>query len=657
MRRVWTLVGLSAIALVASGTIAHAATAHNRNPGEVKSLSVVPSTGRAEVIIAVDGSVDIQDFTLGSPPRIVLDLRGATLGMPPRWYDRAVRGGITNIRLAQYKVDVVRIVIDMDKAHQYTVTRSEKDVRITIDNGVLGSPPFAAWHATAELATASMPLVTAATGEVATLDVPSLVHKAAGTRGASIPLAQGTQQPRITVTYQDADIRDVLAAFAVFSGRTIVVGKGVTGTVTAEVRDQPWDVALRAILQAQGLAAKEDQDGIITVDSYEAIAAQQALEPLTTQIIPVNYARAASLVETMRGLLSKDCGARAAAAGGAGAAGGGQGGCVTRGSVSADTSTNRLIITDVPSRLAEIVTYISDLDVRTPQVAIKAKIIFVNRTNIEDLGLTYDLGSQTQFFNKLVQRTDPTTFKPVDTNGDGIPDALGGGTSFDRNTNIIDLGGNALAAVSNASQRVVQPALELIFSTAIGKFDLTAFIDALQEVRLADIQAEPSIVTLDNRQAEILVGEETPIRVIDLGSVGQGGQQNQAPRATVSFKETGIILSVTPHITNNRQILMTLHSERSNLQAAASDLGFTFQKQRADNQLLVGDGETAVIGGLTVTQVTVSKVGIPLLVDLPLIGRLFGQTRTQEEKRDLLILVTPHIVDDGEKLGAPQGDR
>ncbi|MGI9078399.1 MAG: hypothetical protein ACR2G6_13890, partial [Gemmatimonadaceae bacterium] len=82
---------------------------------------------------------------------------------------------------------------------------------------------------------------------------------------------------------------------------------------------------------------------------------------------------------------------------------------------------------------------------------------------------------------------------------------------------------------------------------------------------------------------------------------------------------------------------------------------YTFQKQRADNQLLVGDGETAVIGGLTVTQVTVSKAGIPILVDLPFIGRLFGQTRRQEEKRDLLILVTPHIIDEGEQIGAPRG--
>jgi type II secretory pathway component GspD/PulD (secretin) len=124
-------------------------------------------------------------------------------------------------------------------------------------------------------------------------------------------------------------------------------------------------------------------------------------------------------------------------------------------------------------------------------------------------------------------------------------------------------------------------------------------------------------------------------------------------RATVQFKESGIILEVLPHITSNRQILMTLHSERSNLQLASSDLGYTFQKQLAENQLLVSDGETAVIGGLTVTQVSVTKTGIPLLVDLPLIGKLFGRTATQEDKRDLLILVTPHIVDDGEKLSQP----
>ncbi len=652
MRRVWTLAGVTVLALLgANVTVARAAHPTPRDGGEVISLSVVPALGRAEVIIAVDGPVEVQDFVLTSPSRIVLDVSGATLGMPPRLYDKMRRGAITNVRFAQYRDDVVRVVIDLDGQHTYSLRREDGALRVTID---AEAPKFAAWHTTPELASSDVPRAEPKIERVPATTVARERAQAEKRRlGPAAPAV--APQPRITVTYQDADIRDVIAAFAVFSGRTIVVGKGVTGTVSAEVRDQPWDVALRAILQSQALAAREDQDGIITVDSYENIAAQQALEPLTTQIIEVNYARASSLKETIKGLLSKDCGNRPGAANASPSAGT----CTTRGDVAVDSSTNRLIVTDVPSRLQDITNYVRDLDVRTPQVAIKAKIIFVNRTNIEDIGLSYDFGSRNQFFNKLVQRQDPSTFKPVDTDGDGINDALSG-TPYNPNTNVIDLGGNSVSAIANANQRVVQPALELVYSAALGKFSLTAFLDALQEVRLADIQAEPSIVTLDNRKAEILVGEETPIRVIDLGSQGgQGGGQGQQqqPRATVSFKETGIILSVTPHITNNRQILMTLHSERSNLQAAASDLGYTFQKQRADNQLLVADGETAVIGGLTVTQVTVSKVGIPVLVELPLIGKLFGSTRTQEEKRDLLILVTPHIIDEGERLGVPGGSR
>jgi type IV pilus assembly protein PilQ len=646
MRRVWMLAAVIGFAL-SRATVARAAdTDAPRGSGEVVSLSVVPITGRAEVVIAVDGFVDVQDFILSRPARVVLDLKGARLGMAARLYDKVQRGAIMNLRVAQYKEDVVRIVIDLDQSRDYSITRTDKSIRVSID-ATAGA--FAAWHATREAAT-SEPRIGSASHALRSARSTSAARSA---RRMPVGVAPVSQQPRITVTYQDADVRDVIAAFAAFSGRTIVVGKGITGTITAEVRDQPWDVALRAILQSQGLAAVEDVNGIISVDSFENIASQQATEPLSTQIVPVNYARAASLVETIKSLLSKDCSGGRSAQGGARSIGGDA--CITRGSVVADSGTNRLIITDVPSRLGDISGYVQDLDVRTPQVAIKAKIIFVNRTDIEALGVTYDLGSQTQFFNKLVQRTDPSTFQPVDTDGDGINDAFGG-DPFDQNTNVIDIGGNALAAISNANARIVNPALELIFSTALGKFDLTAFIDALQEVRLADIQAEPSIVTLDNRKAEILVGEETPIRVIDLGSQGQGGAggQNQ-PRATVNFKETGIILSVTPHITNNRHILMTLHSERSNLQAAASDLGFTFQKQRADNQLLVADGETAVIGGLTVTEVTVSKVGIPILVDLPLIGKLFGQTTTREEKRDLLILVTPHIIDEGESIAPPRG--
>ena len=674
----------------------------------VHSVSVVPSSGKTEVVIGVNAAVDVQDFTLDAPARVVVDLKGATLDMRYRTYDKVSRGGITNVRYSQFRPNVVRVVIEMDEKHPYELKRTNGEVRVAVTGGKTAD--YSSWSSSSNKTyAASAPTPTPVRPVTTTTDVTAApatatrpAWKPPATRPAYTPPApetnvvaqvettpaqadprddyvaptasepetratshvrssglfiatQQSQQPPITVTFQDTDIRDVIASFAAFSGRTIVVGKDVTGTITAEVKNQPWDVALRAILQGQGLAASEDPiSGIITVDSYTNILNRQASEPLQTQLVSINYARATNLVPTVQQLLQKDCMANAQVPSSGNVQNNARPNCVARGLVAADSTTNTLIITETASRLADVLQYVRNLDVRTPQVGIKAKIIFVNRTNIEDIGLSYDLGTGTdQFFSQLIKRPDPSTLKPIDTNGDGVPDALGGGTPFQGDR--ILLGGNALSAIANANARVVNPALSVVFSTAIGKFQLTSFLDALQEVRLADLQAEPSIVTLDNRQASIQVGQEIPIRVLDANTANiSGGNPNQAPRATVQMKQVGIILTVTPHITNNRQILLLLHAENSDAQLASSDVGFIFGKQAGDTQLLVGDGETAVIGGLTVTQTTQSKTGIPILVDLPLIGRLFGETRTDDEKRDLLILVTPHIIDDGAPIpGAP----
>src|SRR4051812_9655981 len=647
----------------------------------VHSLSVVPSSGKTEVVIGVNAAVEVQDFTLDAPARVVVDLNGATLDMSHRGYDKLSRGGIINVRYSQYRTSVVRVVIEMDAKHPYAVTRTDGEVRISVTGGKTAD--YTTWTSTpgrkpayvaapAPPITRAAAITTAAEAKPVPRSTPAPVKTVAARPVAQTPQAvaqvetsatqndpqdepappaaeialpraasfgkpvalfsqvQQSQQPPISVTFQDTDIRDVIASFAAFSGRTIVVGKDVTGTITAEVKNQPWDVALRAILQGQGLAASEDPiSGIITVDSYANILNRQASEPLQTQLVSINYARATNLVPTVQQLLQKDCLANAQIPSSGNVQNNARPNCVARGLVAADSTTNTLIITETASRLADVLQYIRNLDVRTPQVGIKAKIIFVNRTNIEDIGLSYDLGTGTQqFFSQLVKRPDPATLKPIDTNGDGVPDALGGGTQFQGDR--ILLGGNALSAIANANARVINPALSVVFSTALGKFQLTSFLDALQEVRLADLQAEPSIVTLDNRQASIQVGQEIPIRVLDANTANVNGaaSPNQQPRATVQMKQVGIILTVTPHITNNRQILLLLHAENSDAQLAASDVGFIFGKQSGDTQLLVGDGETAVIGGLTVTQTTQSKSGIPILVDLPLIGRLFGETRT-----------------------------
>src|SRR5688572_28481057 len=436
---------VGALLLSAPAVMAH----ENSTTGTVTSVAVVPATGRADVVIAIAGMVDVTDFVLGAPNhRIVLDFRGASLKNAPKRYDKVARGGITDIRMAQYDEQTVRVVLNLDASREYTLVREENAIRVSI---VAPEARFAAWGTAANVAAA-------APRTPVSYQAASVPATTTPTRNAARSSAvQQSQQPRMSVTFFNADIRDVIAGIAAFSGRTIVVNGSVKGEVTAEINNQPWDIALRTILETQGLAATEEPGtGIIKVDSYVNILAKQATEPLITRLVPVNYARSGSLRVTIAGLLSRDCAPAQQAAGAAAMQTTAQT-CPPRGSVQADTATNTLVITEVASRMDDLIGYIQDLDIRTPQVQIKAKIIFVNRTEIEDMGVTYDLGSQTQFFNRLVQRQDPTTFTPIDRNGDGVPDAIGGGENFDPEVTQIDIGGNALAAIANASQQVASP--------------------------------------------------------------------------------------------------------------------------------------------------------------------------------------------------------
>jgi len=614
---------LLACLALATAAPALAGTGGGRD-GEVRAVSVVPASGKVEVVIDLQGAVEIRDFTLASPARLVIDLLGARLSAPATLYDGQNRGGVRNIRYAQFRPDTVRVVIDLDVLKDYQIQRRDGQVRVQIGSE---RTAFATWTSQAATvavgARAPVPAATAVPAPAAavttpTADAPLAIDQYLATHRRE---AAQSQAPRITVTWDGADIAEVAAGFAAFSGRTIIVSKNVTGKVTAEIKNQPWDLAFAAVLESQGLAYQSLPGGILNVANKIDLARADSTVPVETRIVRVNYGTASALVPAVQAIVSKP-----------------------RGTVVADSGSNSLVITDVQTRINQVEEFVRGLDLRTPQVSILAKIIFVDRTDIEELGLKYDLGSTTQFFNRLVQRPDPSSIQPVSTNGTGVPNAFIATKQFTPDRTIVDLGGNSLSALGNATAQVADPALELIFSTALGNFDLTTFLQALQRVDLADIQAEPSITTLDNRPAEILVGDKVPIRVIDLSAPTAGGAN--VPRATVSFQQTGINLKVTPHITANRQILMQVHAENSSVKAAPVDIGFTFQTQQADNQILVADGETAVIGGLTVTSVTVTKSGIPFLVDLPILGKLFGFSSQTEERRDLLILITPHIIDD-----------
>lgn len=625
----------------------------------VTAVRVVPGAGRADVVLSFNGAIQVTDFTLTGPHRIVVDIAGATMQLRAPAYDRVSRAGITNVRLAQYKADVVRLVLDLDAGREYTVVSGDGEIRVS----VTGPDAFAPWGGGATAVVADAPPADVVRPE------PVIETKAAAPRFeskaqpyiASREMApQQSQEPRVNFSFVGVPIREVLSFFSSVSGRSFVTGSTVTGTVTAEIVGQPWDIALSKILQSYGLSAVEDSTGIITVDSYRNLAARVASEPLVTEVIPINYAKASELAVTIRQIMAAcssgaaggsseivdvsappaDAGAAPPDAGAAAPATGGGAAAPTtsncgRGTVAIDSKTNTIIITESVSRLPELVRYAKDLDVRTPQIAIRAKIISVDRTGTEALGLSYDVGSNSTAtsngrYCRLFICTDPTTGQPLP------------------NVDVVVLGGDAFFGVANANRQFGQTgSLNLVASVIAGDYRLSAFLDALSTQELSDVQAEPSTTTIDNRKATLFAGQDfgyllTPPPV--------PGQIQQAA-ATIARQEVGITLEVTPHVTANRQISMEIMAVQQSL-IGITQAGPSINERRAQNEVLVADGETAVIAGLTQTQVIRTKSGIPYLMNLPYVGRLFSQTRTEERKQDLLILVTPHIVDEGEVVRA-----
>ena len=570
--------------------------------GPVTGLSIQPAPERTEVVISMDGQAEYRDFTMEGPSRLVVDLLDSQLALPRENFLDLNRGGVRSIRTSQYSASIVRVVIDLERVVGYQILQGDGELRVVLENS---GDTFAPWS-TVPAAASPAAFVPASAAPVDAALTPT--PEVASSPGALLPPQE--QGARITVTFSNTPIQEVLFTFAEFADRSIVAGAEVDVVVSAEVRDQPWDVALREILEANGLVAVESVSGIIRVDNLENLQQREQWEAPSTRTFQVNYANAAELQTSVQALLSME-----------------------RGKVAVDAGTNTVIVTDVKRVLDQVEAMIRSLDRETPQVAIAAKIVFINRTDLQDFGITYDLKDSEG--NQLNQITPGA----VDQDGNGVidyPDDL-----VEVGTDVVALGGNSIAALGNARNRIPNPNLTLLSSLILGRHTLLTFIEALESMNLSDIQAHPSVQVLDNQQARIWVGEETPIRVIDAQAGATGGS---IPTAQVSTRQTGIILQATPHVVGNGKIRLELNAERSAAIPAESDAGYIFATQNAQSRVLVDDGETVVIAGLTVTETSEVRSGIPLLMDIPIIGSLFRVTRESTIQRDLMILVTPTIV-------------
>ncbi len=560
--------------------------------GPVTALAVQPALGQTEVVISMEGQAEFRHFTMEGPSRLVVDLLGAEHALPQENFLDIDRGGVRSIRTSQYSDQIVRLVIELDAVVDYQILDGDDGLRVVLVNQ---GGAFAPW------ATESVAPQTPVNGLSVEVAQPA-------------PAAQ--EADRISVEFYNASIQEVLFTFADFSGRSIIPGAEVDAVISAGIRDQPWDQALEEILRAHGYSSVETESGIIRVENLSTLKNRETNEPVYTRAYTVNYSTAAEIEQAVQAFITPE-----------------------RGKVSVNPSTNTVIVTDVTRVLESVQDLIAELDRETPQVSISAKILFVNRTDLNEFGVTYDLkDSEGNQLNTL-------TPGAIDSDGDGILELPA--EQVDIGTDVVSLGGSSIAALGNAKTKLPAPSLTLLTSLVVGRHTLINFIEALESMNMTTVEAEPSVTVMDNQTARLGVGEETPIRVVE-AQAGAGGQQGQFPTAQVETRETGIILNVTPHVTESGKITLQIRAERSAAVLAESDAGFIFQQQYAESRVIVEDGETVAFGALTVAETTEVRAGIPLLMDVPIIGRLFRVTREEKIQRDLIILVTPTVVRGGQ---------
>jgi type IV pilus assembly protein PilQ len=535
----------------------------------VTNFRVLSAGEATQIVIETNGAIRYRDEFQPLPPHLSIELQSARPALPLRQYDEIYRGGVRYAVVSQPAPDRVRFDFALTGVASYAVYQEGTNLYVTFDNP---TDPFGTFVASAGAPAVSAPAaVVAPAGGVVTRRAAAEPGYAVAQPQLQEPGLPGIEGERISLSFQNADIETVVRAFGEVTGRSIVAGAGVRDvTVTADIRNEPWDEALVTLMRANGLEVRVE-NGIIRVDSVENLAATEKLIDLTTEVIFLNFIASEDVVAVLEPLKSE------------------------RGAVQADAKTNSLVITDVPGRVEQLVGIINELDVQTPQVTIKAKIVFVNKIDLRELGVKWRMENLRDF--------------TVDTH-----------------------------ALANTEGTIADPFLDLSIGTLASGLNVGGLLQALEQRELADIQAEPQTTVLNNLPAEIFVGERTPIRVLDIGADSPNAQ------ATVQLIETGIILNVTPHITSNGKVLMQLRAERSGVAVADPAVGVTFNTQRANSQILVDDGETAVIGGLTVQDVSTVRSGIPILKDIPFLGALFRTERKRTEKRDLLIFVTPYIV-------------
>ena len=442
---------------------------------------------------------------------------------------------------------------------------------------------------------------------------------------------------RISLNFQDIEVRAVLQLIADFTELNLVASDTVSGNITLRLQNVPWDQALELVLKTKGLDSRTIGN-VLMVGPAEEIAERERQEieankqiaelaPLQSEFIRIRYAKAANVVQLFE-------------------AGSEEGGSLVseRGSVVVDERTNAIIITDTAAKLAEIRDLVERVDVPIRQVMIEARIVIASTNLDEELGIEWGggylgesngniysvSGSREQVVslnNDVVEGNTPTLTYPV-AGGQGGAGGGGGGIGGQQQQGL----GAALVDLG-----VGQATSGFAIGFTSNDLFLTAELSALESSGQGEVVSQPKIITGDKQQATIKSGQEVPY---------QEGAASGA--TTVSFKEAVLKLDVTPNITPDDRILLDLVVNQDSIgdlvPSGTGGLIPTIDTTELTTQVLVGNGETVVLGGVFQNEEIVQVRKVPWLGDIPYLGVLFKNTANKTSKTETLIFITPRIL-------------
>jgi len=439
------------------------------------------------------------------------------------------------------------------------------------------------------------------------------------------PAAVKKEEPRVLKTtlpktlvsfdFQDADIRDVLRVLSSQSGINIIYGSDVSGLVTITLKNVPFDQAFSTILTLNNLVSQDLGSNIIRVMTPQTLAQERTQAVTFTKIFPLNYAKAEDVKTQLDAI-------RAAEG--------------RRGIISVDSRTNTLIITDTQEGLDSAARIIQEVDKKPYQVLIEAKIVEVNLDKKLDLGINWSYaranvsGSETQYVGKTQATVGGTS---------GLYYGMPSGASSVEETGPTGGGTGVNFPASPVSGQLSGISFGLISDNV----RLNAMLSMLASKGLTKLLSNPKVTTLNNQEARILVGERVPYvqQTTQLGTAS-GGVSSE-----VQWLEVGIKLTVTPTINADRQITLKVFPQVS-LLSRVTAAGPVVGTREAQTTVMIKDNETVVIGGLIREEDIKSAAQVPLLGDIPIIGQLFKRKYDSKERSELLVFITPHIVDASE---------